>query len=182
MSKFYVDWVEQVSTKTGKSYKKATLKDESGAMINVSVWPDYSGYPEVLPGAEVHGMIRSKGNYNNLVSELERPQFIKTRTAPPPLQPVSTQETYDNARSKGIREAQDNKEKSVIYFNSMNVASSIVAALIESKHPKFVDIDMAGIQKTILKIRDWAIKEHNEYKETVDGDTEIQGGVPESGL
>ena len=41
---YKINWVEVVKTKSGKEYKKAEL--ESGE--EVSVWPDFSGYNEVM--------------------------------------------------------------------------------------------------------------------------------------
>lgn len=70
---YSIKWVEVKTSSTGKQYKQAELEGEG----KVSVWPDYKDYENVQAGRSVNGVIRVKGQYKNLVSELEKPQFIR---------------------------------------------------------------------------------------------------------
>jgi hypothetical protein len=61
------------------------------------------------------------------------------------------------AKAKSIREAQDNKDLKIAFFNSTNNAIEIV-----TKIPQYMQ-DMPTIQKAIVEWREWFLSEHAEH-------------------
>ena len=60
---------KQVTSKSGKNYKQATIANESGVETDVSVWPDFDQYAQVETGSEVEGIVVENNGYQNLKSE-----------------------------------------------------------------------------------------------------------------
>ncbi len=90
--KFTITQVEEKESQTGKTYKIAVANGKQ-----VSVWPDFSQYDQVVEDGEVEGEIRVKGKYSNLVDKVEY-------KAPP------------SAYKTGIKEAMIRKEASISQF------------------------------------------------------------------
>lgn len=108
---FEIISAEEVQSKNGNSYKKASIKDEGGAVISVSAWPDFSKYSEVVTGGKVEGIIRQKGTYNNLVDQLQTPGFVKDHRMNQTMEKKA--ENINQAQDKkadGISKAQDRSE------------------------------------------------------------------------
>ena len=144
-------------TQSGKEYKKATLKDEQGGPVEVSVWADYQDYSLITPGTTVEGVIRTTpdGKYKNLVKELQPPKFIQQSRG---AGMAKAQET----KAKYIEQAQARKSDSIAYFNAINSAIALLDTKLASTGQ--LEGNPEAIQDFIRYWRDWFINEweHNQ--------------------
>lgn len=149
MSQFKVEWVENVTTLKGKSYKKATLVDERGASLDASVWPDFSKYDEVTPGNAVDGVIRTKGTYKNLVDELAPPKFVKS----------TRMEQAMEKKVASIENAQSRKENAIQLAGASRDATLIVTTM----YPELSNLDDKEevIKELWLKWQKWFLANHD---------------------
>lgn len=78
---------------------------------------------------------------------------------------------------KGIKDAQDRKEISISYFNSVNSALAVLPHLL----PTYTDGNPSDeiIQQTIVKWRDWFLSEHREHRQKALA--ELQASIVEGG-
>lgn len=140
--KHKINWAETRQSPTGKEYKIATL--ENGT--DISVWPDFSHYADVVPGGEVEGEIRVKGKYKNLV-DADRAETTNSSIAPRGMAAAQQR------KAAYIEKAQDKKEESIAYFNSVNAAIELIS--------KRMPAELSDTQKEIVFWRDWF---YNEWK------------------
>lgn len=134
---------ETISTRTGSSFKKATIEAE-GVTLEVSVWPDYSKYADVLTGNTVEGLIREKGQYKNLVDGNLgfKPPYLRQNS---PITKAVTE------KAKSIEVAQERKGEAIMAASTIRMATDIVVAQgVEGKG----DVE---IQDAIESWRRWFI-------------------------
>lgn len=114
---YKIDWLEVKTTSTGKYVKKCVLLDESGVKINdVSIWGDFPNWDELRPGSEVKGEIKTNDKgYKSLY-----PEKVTTSRAP------SGVKAAQERKAVMIEEAQNRKNDSIAYFNSLNSAITFV--------------------------------------------------------
>lgn len=131
--------VEIVNTSTGKQFKKADIFAE-GATLQVSVWPDFSKYDQVIEGGEVEGQIRESGKYKNLVDgNLGSNPMQKRQNSP--ITRVMEKKASD------IKESQERKNDAIMTSSTMRDAVQIVVAM--TAYEKYDEATMAD------KIEHW---------------------------
>lgn len=62
------------------------------------------------------------------------------------------------AKAKSIREAQDNKDLKIAFFNSTNSALAMVANIVDMRTAKTEDV-----KDTLIFWREWFLNEHTEH-------------------
>ena len=131
---YKINTVEETTTSTGKTYKRANIADEFGKNHDVSVWPDYPAYEAVEEGSMVEGMILTKGKYKNLVEA--------GRQATP------------YSKSSNIAVAQQRKENSIEQAQNRTAEmwARRSAAEIVAHHPAYQDLQPLDIEETIEKL------------------------------
>ena len=122
MAVYKIHEVEEVQTSSGKDYKRATIESDKGEVIDVSVWPDFSKYAEVIVGGQVEGEIRIKGKYKNLIDGFKPPANYP-RTKPAITQAMERKET-------SIKTFQASKEDSIKMASSSRDAVLMITTLI----------------------------------------------------
>jgi len=154
--------IEDKTTSTNKPYKLCSLADGR----KVSVWSDHPLFSEVAPNFEIpDSLFYQKGQYWNLTN--------------PARKGAPRSGGYQNKRTADIKEAQDNKERSITFFNSTNAAMQAVSTFNKAD---FGDKSTTDIRKEIREWRDWFIKEHDNYKNHKDRYPEedpLQNDAPE---
>lgn len=144
--KYKINWCENISGK-GKSWLKATITDESGKEDEVSIWPDFPYFSEIKPGSEVEGQILVKGKYKNLVasSRALRPNYKSANI-----------EAAQQRKAEMIKDAQERKNESVAYFNSLNSAIALLANRPQENAEK--------TKEFIIYWRDYFLSEWKKYE------------------
>lgn len=72
--KYKIDWLENKTSSTGKTYQKVSITSEEGQEIkDVSVWDMPFGGVELAPGVTVDAELIVKGNFTNL-KPINQPQ------------------------------------------------------------------------------------------------------------
>lgn len=148
--RFKIDWLEVKTTSTGKNVKKCVLLDESGTKINdVSVWGDFPNWADLRPGSEISGEIKTNNKgYKSLYPE-------KATTSRPPSGIKAAQER----KAEFIEKAQDRKNDSIAYFNSLNSAISFV----DKFRNEFEIQNHDDAFEIVLKCRDKFLDEWQAY-------------------
>uniref|UniRef100_A0A6H1ZU35 Uncharacterized protein n=1 Tax=viral metagenome TaxID=1070528 RepID=A0A6H1ZU35_9ZZZZ len=120
---------EEVNSSTGKTYKKVELSDGT----QVSCWPDFSQYAQVISGAEVEGIIFTKGKYKNLVDEKKSSGGFKT---------------------SAIKEAQSRKEASIAAAQdrTQTMWAKNNACTLVAHHPVFKDLNEGQVKSKIIDL------------------------------
>lgn len=169
--KFKVDWVENLKTREGKPFKRASIDDGAGNQFDVSVWPDFSQYESVTPGSEVDGVIRTKGAYKNLVDgNLGKPpaaiaSYLKEKSS---TLATPHRVFIEKVRNENIQRAMDRKETAIAYHNAVNNAVALTVAFLNrenvvihgedgGQNVKEMDVDDA--KELIRSLRDWFLDE-----------------------
>lgn len=106
MSQYKVNWMENKKSKDGKEYIKATLDSETNERFEASVWPDFSQYSKMAPGATVEGVIRVKGEYKNLVDGNLGPKPESLRHGAPRGQ-------YGGFKTQQVKELMQDKNRNI---------------------------------------------------------------------
>ena len=133
--------IENKTTSTNKPYKKCELEDGR----TTSLWSDHPLFATAAQGTEIpDNLLYQKGQYWNVRN---------------PARTGGSSGGYSSKRSADIKEAQNNKERSITFFNSTNAAITLVSHNKDSE-----TLDDAEIQRQIRFWRDWFIQEHDNYK------------------
>lgn len=131
--------ITSIETKTasnGNAYKACSLSDSR----SVNVFADHPLFSEVADGFDIpDNLLYQKGKYWNLSN--------------PARKGGGSRGGYSSKRSADIKEAQDNKERSITFFNSTNAAIALAALEKPADYKAF-----------IRNWRDWFIEEHDRYK------------------
>lgn len=99
MAKITIDWSTELTTSTGKTYKKVAYITESGEKGEAGVWSDAPFYAQVAPGASIEAEIKVNGQYTNLVA----PRSSK----------IGPSSGLMAQKEKSIAQAQERKERSI---------------------------------------------------------------------
>lgn len=146
--KYSVDWCETIKH-NGKEWIKATVTDEANKKDEVSIWPDFRSYKEIMPGITLEGVIRIKGKYKNLVDNINPPNFVKQVKG-------SGIQAAQERKAEMIKDAQERKNESVAYFNSLNSAIALLAHRPQENADK--------TKEFIIYWRDWFLSEWRKYE------------------
>lgn len=152
MAKFTINWMEEKETKVGPKYN-ATVSDERGVEIkDVTLWP--RDWPNVMNGQTIE-------------ADLVPPKDPKYG---PSLYPAKTYKRFESKTSgavtaakitsESVKEAQERKNESISYFNSLNSAIAILGPLNEQREL----ITPAEYQAELLKWRDILLDEWRKYE------------------
>lgn len=127
VQKYHVEWIENINA-NGKSWKKMSLKDETGAMVtDVSVWPDCPTYPEITLGVDIlGGIVTNAKGYKNFVINAAKPY---TKSAPRTKDIEAAQER----KSEMVKEAQENKQTGVEVSATFRDATQVALAQLSGK-------------------------------------------------
>lgn len=124
MNKFSIQKVVVKQSKNGE-WKAVELTDSDGKALTASVWPNaFADYVKVIEGAEVSGKIRSKGQYNNLVDEQDRPK--SNSFASNPRSRASDIKEAVLQKEASIERHVAKKEEGMIYFSSIREAGQFM--------------------------------------------------------
>lgn len=104
MATYKIDWLERGTTSTGKVKADATLIGEDGNKTTVTIWGDFLGFAELMPGGTVEGEITPSRD----------PKYKPSLNAPK-LPRSAVTGTY---RGKAIEEAQTRKAEQITRFQS----------------------------------------------------------------
>lgn len=153
MSRYKIDWVEQKTTSTGKTYKKATITGADGTH-DVSVWPDYASYEAVTPGSEVEGVVSVNGKFKNLVAGNlgAKPSGFTPRA---PAGSAKAQET----KRIDIQNAQENKGEAIKLASTLRDAVLVALAELGGNH------DHEEYKSRIRHWREWLYAEWDNVKD-----------------
>lgn len=154
MNKYVIDWLEQKKTSTGKDVKNATLKDEQGVIIErVSIWGDFPGWNDLRPGHTVMGQIKSNAKGYKSLSPGMTSGFGGGRS--------TGAVSAAKITSESVKEAQERKNDSIAYFNSLNSAIAIVV----QGYTDAQIMNMAGeVKSSLISWRDWFLEEWKKYE------------------
>lgn len=134
---YTLEWMEKKTTQTGKSYIKASLKDEQGKVTdNVSIWSDFPNYANLALGGSITGELKTNDKgYTNLYPPASTPNSG-------PSGGYKAKVINDAMEKKAgyISHAQENKE------HGIKVSSTIRMA---------VDMAIAEGKPTAENIKDW---------------------------
>lgn len=139
--------VKHLTSKAGKPFKKATANG-----VEVSIWPDFAQYEQAVEGATVDGIVRENGTYKNLVSELEKPEFVKRMSGG--RSGASIAKAQDR-KEEMIKQAQARKSDQIAFFNATNNAIALYSALNSGKEATAEDM-----QDFIRFWREWFLDEY----------------------
>lgn len=110
MQEYKIDWVENVVSSKGTPYKRATLTDSSGKVVeNVAVFNFYSQFNNVTPGGTVTGSLISELYNGKMSHKLEDGKTFKTFAGKPSGGITKAMEV----KNTNIKEAQERKEESI---------------------------------------------------------------------
>ncbi len=145
------------TTQTGKPFLKATLKDESGQVIdNVSIWSDFPNFEILTPGVETAGVVEMNPQGFRNLKPATMGRIVEVSQNMPQRAPVYEQ------RVDAIRRAQEKKYEAISYFNATNSAISLVSNL----KAKLMNggVNRAVMKQEIMFWRDWFMEEWKKYE------------------
>lgn len=150
--KYTITKLEKKATKIGEIIK-ADLQDFNGIVTdNVSIFPSFPNFAGLTVGSEVIGAISIKqnGQYTNKVLNEERTSTIKDGTR------GSGIKAAQERKEVMIEKAQERKNDSIAYFNSINCAINAVGKYDPTK-------EINDYQDAIVQFRDWFLAEWRKY-------------------
>lgn len=149
--KYSIEWMEKKTTASGKNVISATLKTDRGSTFDkVSIWGDFPGWASLSPGQSVEGEIKTNDKgYKSLYED----------KAPAPTRPASGAVSAAKITSESVEKAQNRKNDSIAYFNSLNSAISFVS---QFKDPIAV-MDAGDYYLLVLNYRDKFLDEWRKY-------------------
>lgn len=133
--KYIVDWLEETQSASGKTYYKVALKSGSNVI-------KASTFDKLDLGTEVEGEVIQNGKYTNFKLGQPRTGSAGIRGA-------------QERKAEYIKEAQDRKEMSIAFFNSLNAAINLL---------KDKQLDEVNMKQQIISWRDWFLDEHRKYQ------------------
>ncbi len=152
--KYSIDWSEKKTTSTGKEKIDAHLIGEDlKKHEGVTIWGDFPNFANLMTGGVVEGDLVEKQNGQFLNKTLYAPKVPGARAGGAGV--AKAQER----KAEYIKEAQDRKEDSIAYFNSVNSAISLLQALGAN------GMTNDSVQNFIKTWREWFLKEHEVYKD-----------------
>ena len=136
---------EPESKKTGKRFKKFSVKDEKGVVTReVAAFSFFSGYNDIKPGATVEAVLK-EGEFNGQKSY----SLVDGNLGPKPSG-FAKEAVADKA--KNIEKAQDRKEEGIMISSTMRMAVDLSVAQIEAKG---LTPSIEEMKKQILLWRKW---------------------------
>lgn len=154
--KYTINWLEKKTTSTGKNKIDATLQDENGTLTEkVTIWDSYPNFAELAPGREVTGSIEVKqnGQYTNKTLKPEVTHGYKGMQGG--QKSVNISKLMDK-KAENIEEAQNRKNDSIAYFNSVNSAINAIGEYDTAR-------DLQDYKQAIVELRDWFLSEWHKY-------------------
>lgn len=153
--------MESKMTSTGKAVKSCSLKDEKGVLNeDVSIWSDFPDFSNLRAGSHVSGQIKSNAKgYKSLYPELTK--GFTSGTYKTPTMPPRTSGVVSAAKitSESVKVAQERKNESIAYFNSLNSAIALV-----TKWDTFQTRDADELKESIRIWRDFFLEEWQKYE------------------
>lgn len=151
---YTINWLERKTTSTGKNKIDATLDHAEGQEKGVTIWDSFPDFANLAPGKSIKGdiVVKQNGNYTN-----------KTLYAPKVENIAKGHigglgggiKAAQERKAVMIEQAQDRKNDSIAYFNSLNSA----IAMISKVSPEFSDV-----RDEIRKWRDFFLAEWQKYE------------------
>lgn len=162
---YEITWLEQKTTSTGKVKANAQLRGAEGKIIeNVTIWSDYPDFSNLRPGSTVEGdLVPSRDpKYGPTLYGKRKESNLGPK---PAWARKETNIAQAQERKAGyIKEAQDRKEMSIAYFNSLNSAIAIVNGPI-GQLPSRLDTEaVETLKENIAYWRDWFYSEWQKWE------------------
>lgn len=161
MSKYTIEFLEQVTTNTGKIKANCLLKDEQGQDHDaVTIWADFPDFANLAAGHTVEGNLTAKDYNGKTYFALYpiKPNPMGTRPAWAGKKEGAITKAMET-KAQNIATAQENREQGVKIASTMNKAIDI--ALAESGTP----IVASDFQERVNYWRKW-IYENWDAKDT----------------
>lgn len=161
MAKYKIDWLQMGKTTTGKEKADATLIDEQGNKVDVTIWGDFPAFNTMMPGAEIEGELKEASNPKWKPS-LNAPRTPKTASGSnfKTLQVEKAQERKESSINRTL----DRKEESIALMSAQRDATLIVTTFYKeaiSSDPILSGEAERIIRKKIVEWRDWYLS--NEF-------------------
>ena len=148
-----INWLKEKNWQ-GKKFYEAEIVDEQGQRYDASIWPDVAGFENLMPGHQVEGeLVKNAKGYWTLKGP--KPSFSGTG-----FSGGRGIAQAQERKAQYIEKAQERKNESVSYFNSLNSA----IALLGKVHDSPVDTDDTSIKHFITRWRDWFLTEWKAYE------------------
>lgn len=111
MAQYKVDWMEKKTTSTGKVKIDATLSEPTGQQHEkVTIWGDFPGFEQIMPGQEVIGNITVKQNEQYTYKTLYPVSSPAWSTKKPGTSSIAAAQTR---KAEGIEKSQARKEEGI---------------------------------------------------------------------
>lgn len=157
---YLIEWLEEKQAGSYGLLYELSLKDSKGVQLaKVAAWPkDWPQGKEWKPGQQINGVLFTKQNAKG---------FTNTTIYPPKEKKAggfsgARVEKIMEKKAEYIEKAQERKNDSIAYFNSLNSAITLVGTL-----DKIADLegtgDAEGIKTAIKYWRDWFLQEWKSY-------------------
>lgn len=153
--KYKIQWIQQGKTSTGKVKADAEVVGEDGTNTELTIWGDFPGFQDLMPGSEVEGEIKPASD----------PKYKPSLNAP--KSPVA--QRSGAYKGKVIEEAQNRKAEQIRGFQAEKGESIRLAGaqrdavLIVATFYKDGEWDESFLKEKIVNWRDWFLsKEFNE--------------------
>lgn len=123
--KYKIEWWENKTSSKGNAYASTSLSDEQGKQYEVAIFSSFPNFSSLKSGDTVEGELKSK-DYNGKVSyTLEAPKLSTTGNFTPKTGAIKQ---AMEQKEKSIAHFQDNKEWSIILASTMRSAVEIALA------------------------------------------------------
>lgn len=150
--KYIIDKAELKGTSKG-TILKVDLVDENGVLDEgVTIWNNFPNFASLKTGSEVNGsvVVKKNGQYTNKSLYEDKTSTIGT--------PRGTGiKAAQERKAVMIEKAQDRKNESIAYFNSLNVAIQFVAAFSKN-------LEMGEAFDSVVHFRDLFLQEWQKYE------------------
>lgn len=133
-----IEWVEEATTKTGKSYKKVSTDGKN----SIPCWPwkvTPEFYASILPGAEVDGKIVVDGKFSSLESVIAK-------------NANGTERPSGNWKEKSVEKAMDRKETGIKTFQESKEGGIMISSTFRDA-TLLTQAEMTGASVEDLKSR-----------------------------
>lgn len=161
--KYTINWLERVTTSTGKVKANVTLNDEEGnEQGGITIWDSFPHFNDLRPGSEVEGdvVVKQNGKYTNKTlypyQTRELPKEWKSAGSKLKESKTAGIAVAMETKKENIKEAQEERARG-IKLAGINRDATLICIEMMKQAIQFVDVEISKeeFQKSWLEWRKW---------------------------
>jgi hypothetical protein len=144
---YTIEWIEVITTSTGKKKADATVKDPQGKTTEVNIWEDFPNFAGLMNGSKISGEVVPPKDPKY------KPSLYAPRTPKTGSQSTYKTKLMNDAMEKkeaSISHSQDRKEEAIKLASAQRDAVLMVTMINKDR-----STSESALKEEIIKWRDW---------------------------